>query len=255
MTSAMLLPWVVLAWLFGRGRDLSKHETPVPGVAPRPPGATAATPSPVSKAPTIVPVSHSTAVKVQPAPWPQVVPAGLPGFPGPSWVPDNPPGAGVVSRATALIPTLWAHGPGTFKTEQTAGRWITYRATPMGSKKGVVAFKLATEPSVRPPEIKVGPAEIVTPAPAPSPRPTPAPAVAVPVSHSPVALSTLRLKSPRMTGPDVVTLQKRLGLSADGVFGSGTHAAVIAFQRSKGLTPDGIVGRQTWAALFGGGAA
>jgi hypothetical protein len=29
----------------------------------------------------------------------------------------------------------------------------------------------------------------------------------------------LRLTSPRMVGPDVVTLQNRLGIGADGVFG------------------------------------
>jgi hypothetical protein len=255
MITATLLPWVLLAWLLGRRKDLSTHATPVPG-APKP--APAPTPAAqaeqasapaAAKAPVIVPVSHTTAVQVQPAPWPQVVPAGLPGFPGPSWVPDNPPGAGVVSRASSLIPVLWKHGPGTFKTEQTAGRWITYRATPMGSKKGVVAFKLATEPSVRPvPSIQVGPAEIVTPS-APAAVPASAPA-----RPSAVALSTLRLTSPRMTGPDVVTLQKRLGLSADGVFGSGTHSAVIAYQRTHGLTPDGVVGRQTWASLFGSSA-
>jgi len=37
---------------------------------------------------------------------------------------------------------------------------------------------------------------------------------------------------------------------ADGVFGSGTRAAVRAFQRDHGLTVDGIAGRKTWAALF-----
>jgi len=57
------------------------------------------------------------------------------------------------------------------------------------------------------------------------------------------------------SGPDVLTLQstlKQLGFDpngVDGMFGPGTEAAVIAFQKSKGLTADGIVGPKTKAAL------
>lgn len=50
-------------------------------------------------------------------------------------------------------------------------------------------------------------------------------------------------------GEDVKTLQKALGVSADGIFGSGTEKAVIAYQKSKGLVADGVVGAKTWAAL------
>jgi peptidoglycan hydrolase-like protein with peptidoglycan-binding domain len=55
-------------------------------------------------------------------------------------------------------------------------------------------------------------------------------------------------------GPDVLALQQRLNalgadLEADGVFGTGTRAAVMAFQGSKGLRPDGVVGAKTRAAL------
>lgn len=57
------------------------------------------------------------------------------------------------------------------------------------------------------------------------------------------------------SGPEVLTLQstlQQLGFDphgVDGVFGPGTEAAVIAFQTSKGLTADGIVGPATMAAL------
>lgn len=39
-------------------------------------------------------------------------------------------------------------------------------------------------------------------------------------------------------------------LTVDGVFGSGTHDAVIRFQRDNSLTEDGIVGRNTWRAIM-----
>ena len=47
----------------------------------------------------------------------------------------------------------------------------------------------------------------------------------------------------------VRTLQRKLGLPADGVFGAQTEAAVKNFQSSHGLTPDGVVGPQTRQAL------
>ena len=39
-------------------------------------------------------------------------------------------------------------------------------------------------------------------------------------------------------------------VTVDGVFGSGTAAAVRAFQRKYGLTVDGVVGRDTWTELY-----
>ena len=52
-------------------------------------------------------------------------------------------------------------------------------------------------------------------------------------------------------GEDVKKLQAKLGLGADGVFGSGTEAAVKKWQAANGLTADGIVGEGTWAKMFG----
>lgn len=43
---------------------------------------------------------------------------------------------------------------------------------------------------------------------------------------------------------------KGSSLTADGVFGSGTHDAVTVFQQARGLAADGIVGDKTWSALM-----
>ncbi len=50
-------------------------------------------------------------------------------------------------------------------------------------------------------------------------------------------------------GPSVRLLQRRLHLSADGVFGPGTARAVKRFQRRRGMPADGVVGPATWSAL------
>ena len=50
-------------------------------------------------------------------------------------------------------------------------------------------------------------------------------------------------------GAAVAAVQRRLGLSADGVYGPVTRRAVRAFQRRQGLTADGIVGPRTAEAL------
>lgn len=79
-----------------------------------------------------------------PAPWPQAAPTGLPPFPA-GWEPDEPPPQSVQTRASQLLPILWKSGPGQTKKEKTAGRWITYQSQKMGTKKGVVAFRIKSE--------------------------------------------------------------------------------------------------------------
>lgn len=44
----------------------------------------------------------------------------------------------------------------------------------------------------------------------------------------------------------VIYWQKILGITPDGIFGSGTKRATVAWQKTHGLTPDGVVGRNTW---------
>tara|TARA_R110000868_G_scaffold310786_1_gene571945 strand:+ start:2284 stop:3201 length:918 start_codon:yes stop_codon:yes gene_type:complete len=55
-------------------------------------------------------------------------------------------------------------------------------------------------------------------------------------------------------GPEVIQLQKILGVSADGNFGPGTKKAVIRFQLGANLPADGIVGNDTWSLLLTRGA-
>lgn len=59
-------------------------------------------------------------------------------------------------------------------------------------------------------------------------------------------MTTLKLWS---KGSAVKTLQSKLNLIADGIFGPITEEAVKDFQKKNGLTVDGIVGPATWAKL------
>lgn len=57
---------------------------------------------------------------------------------------------------------------------------------------------------------------------------------------------TLKLGS---RGNDVRTLQSKLNLIPDGIFGKITEEAVKDFQKKNNLTADGIVGTNTWNKL------
>jgi len=60
----------------------------------------------------------------------------------------------------------------------------------------------------------------------------------------------LRLRTPFMQGEDVRAVQRALKMKeADGAFGPATEKAVRAFQAKNGLTADGVVGPGTRAAL------
>lgn len=46
-------------------------------------------------------------------------------------------------------------------------------------------------------------------------------------------------------------IQKKVGVTADGLFGLKTKAAVREYQRANGLTADGVVGINTWKKILG----
>ena len=123
MTHDLALGLLFWIWSLTGGRS----EPRAPSSAPQP------------SSPPALPAGTSPA----PAPWPQVVPGGVPTFPGSAWEYDEPPPAAVQAQARQLLNSLWAKGSGTHKILQTGGRWIAYQAAIVASgKKGVVAWRL-----------------------------------------------------------------------------------------------------------------
>ena len=65
----------------------------------------------------------------------------------------------------------------------------------------------------------------------------------------------LMLKSPMMTGADVLAVQQALnqrdnaGLATDGIYGPSTRDAVISWQRHEQIEVDGIAGPQVRSSL------
>ena len=72
---------------------------------------------------------------------------------------------------------------------------------------------------------------------------TPAPK---PPAPAPKARPTIREGA---QGSDVILLQQKLHIPADGIFGAQTTAAVKHFQQQRHLPIDGVVGPATWSAL------
>lgn len=75
-----------------------------------------------------------------------------------------------------------------------------------------------------------------------------------PIEEDPIELGDRTLRKGDK-GEDVRALQRELNArgydsgEADGIFGKATEAAVRAYQKANGLTADGIAGKQTYAAL------
>jgi peptidoglycan hydrolase-like protein with peptidoglycan-binding domain len=76
---------------------------------------------------------------------------------------------------------------------------------------------------------------------APGSAASPAPAVSTPTRQPVVRKGS--------TGAAVSTLQRFLGIAADGKFGPATEAAVRRYQQMRGLAADGVVGPATWGAM------
>lgn len=74
-----------------------------------------------------------------------------------------------------------------------------------------------------------------------------------PTAERPPTVATARSARPTLRKGDrselVAQVQRRLGIEADGVFGTVTERGVRNFQARNGLQADGIVGPATWAAL------
>lgn len=69
--------------------------------------------------------------------------------------------------------------------------------------------------------------------------------VAGPDTFMAMGLYELVLLKPGTRGDAVKKLQEKLGLGADGQFGSGTERAVRDYQQKNGLTVDGLAGPAT----------
>lgn len=80
------------------------------------------------------------------------------------------------------------------------------------------------------------------------------PSVTPPPGATPLGATLVRYSGAHLRagldGPVVTSVQRALGLRADGSFGGGTAAAVSAFRSRTGLTPRGVVDAATWRALL-----
>lgn len=65
---------------------------------------------------------------------------------------------------------------------------------------------------------------------------------------APTTASTTLRKGDK--GPQVVKMQKALGIASDGDFGPGTETALKRWQAANGLTADGVAGPKTLAKLL-----
>lgn len=215
-----------------------------PAIAPKPPSA----PTPVH-VPVAVPASAPKPPAPSAIPWPAAHPPPAPSMVQPAIVttatavPQNEEAAVIARERNPNEPSYWMPVQRVTAQEANAAKELLKQW-----KEGAISFNgprtFLGRRMFR--AVKSGGQRLVTvwqPKPpfvadsGPSPKPA---------ASAPSGPPTLRRGS---SGPAVVDLQRRLLITADGKFGPATETAVKAFQRSRGLTADGIVGRQTWAAL------
>jgi peptidoglycan hydrolase-like protein with peptidoglycan-binding domain len=75
------------------------------------------------------------------------------------------------------------------------------------------------------------------------------PASAQPSSTTAAPVTTCATLAPGATGPAVKTIQKAIGVSADGQFGPLTQKAVKKWQKANKVTVSGVIDAATWAAF------
>lgn len=225
-------------------------------------GAPSETEYPAPTGPRALPTSTTA-----PPPWPQVVPPELPAFPA-GWEYDEPPPAEVRARAWALLQPLWTKGSGSTSVEQTAGRWITYRAeVTKGNKRGVVAYRLKRPAAVPSPAKPRAPQQTAQNVPQQQPQASRSPGVpqgtkvstqqpAAPAAPAPTLFQGAGKNALKHLAPWVIVVQQKLSVDTSdggaGEFGPKTKAAVLALQGRQGWTGkalDGVVGPKTWAVL------
>lgn len=156
------------------------------------------------------------------------------------------PGEGV-PRSLVSLALLDLDGPVTRRVSRgRVGRDLTDPEVWDISQTRARAKRLAAEPGTLPQARVAGAALVVAAVAAALPVPGGAHGRARASGAADVRVELLRVGS---RGPGVVKLQRKLGITADGIFGPLTRAAVRSFQKRHGLLVDGIVGPQTRAAL------
>jgi len=208
----------------------AEGQKPKPG-PPGPPGPPAVPGAAAAKngkgAAAAAPATPATAAAAQAAaakpggavpmpPWPTAaVPADLPAFPGPGWVPDTPETQPVSKRADYWNNFLWDQKNKkivkAFVQEQFGGQWLTFAAQWHPGDKGAQTFmateawRLATAPSASPPTVTL-----------------------TPVQHAAQAMNAaLAGHGYKLTDQGLYkAFQSAAGLTADGFPGEGTMAVL-----------------------------
>lgn len=196
----------------------------------------------------------------------RVTRANLVKIPGQWWVPWDPAPADLTAFAQQKLEELWQSGEGTTRViPLDDGRIVGLLAIEVDGERGISIWKLRAgtviPEGVFPPveeleEMQAEAEAAVAPAPVEEVEDEDEDVQELEVEEvdddEPQELLThLPTLMQGNSGPDVVTLQKALGMTGQlGFFGPSTAQKVRAFQEAEGLEADGIVGPTTWTALL-----